>query len=91
MAVDRASKRVSFINERLQVLDRLSNESVQLLDVLGHSLYEIANLTAPIHMRATALTSAQRNIAAAKDAVDQLIQHMGTSRRVCITFLVFSW
>eukprot|EP00775_Hariotina_reticulata_P010615 gene10615-10773_t len=83
MAVDRAlSKRVSFINERLQVLDRLSDESVQLLDVLGHSLYEVSNLTAPIHMRATALTSAQRNIAAAKDAVDQLIEHVGTSRRV---------
>jgi hypothetical protein len=66
----------------LQVLDRLSNESSQLLDVLGHTLHELTGLTAPIHSRATALTQAQRNIAAANAAVDELLDNLDTSRRV---------
>jgi hypothetical protein len=64
------------------VLDRLSNESSQLLDVLGHTLHELTGLTAPIHSRATALTQAQRNIAAANAAVDELLDNLDTSRRV---------
>jgi hypothetical protein len=66
----------------LQVLDRLSSESSQLLDVLGATLHELTGLTAPIHSRATALTQAQRNIAAANAAVDELLDHLDTSRRV---------
>jgi len=44
----------------------------------GHVLYDLTNQTAPIRSRATALTAAQRNIAAAKESVDQLLDHMGT-------------
>jgi hypothetical protein len=66
----------------VQVLNRLTNESVQLLDVLGGSLAQLSQVTAPIHSRATALTAAQRNIAAAKDSVDKLLEHLDTSRRV---------
>ena len=66
----------------MQVLNRLTSESVSLLDVLGGSLVELAAVTAPIHSRATALTAAQRNIGATKEAVDKLLEHLDTSRRV---------
>lgn len=78
----RQSKKAEFVNDRLQVLDRLTNESLELLDVLEHTLQDLTTLTAPIHSRATALTRAQHNIAAAKQAVDQLLGHLDTSRRV---------
>jgi hypothetical protein len=65
-----------------QVLNRLSNESVQLLELLGGNLAQLAQVTAPIHSRARALTAAQHNIAAAKDSMDKLLQHLDTSRRV---------
>ena len=64
------------------MLNRLTNESVQLLDVLGSSLAHLSSVTAPIHSRATALTAAQRNVGAAKEAVDKLLEHLDTSRRV---------
>lgn len=65
-----------------QVLDRLSGEAVALLDVLAGTLGQLGVLTAPIHSRATALTCAARNIADAKSAVDKLLEHLDTSRRV---------
>lgn len=64
------------------MLNRLTSESVALLDVLGSSLAHLADVTAPIHCRATALTSAQQHIAATKEAVDKLLEHLDTSRRV---------
>jgi len=50
--------------------------------MLGGRLSDLGRVTAPIHSRATALTAAQRNIAAAKEAVDSLLEHLDTSRRV---------
>jgi hypothetical protein len=50
--------------------------------VLGSSLADMGRLTAPIHSRATALTAAAANIAAAQGAVAALLQHLDTSRRV---------
>lgn len=78
----RQSRKAGFVQDRLQVLDRLSVESSDLLNVLGQTLHQLTALTAPIHSRATALTNAQQNIAAAKQAVDQLLEHLETSRRV---------
>jgi hypothetical protein len=66
----------------LGLVDRLTTEADQVLDSLGHSLHELTALTAPIHARATALTDAQRNIAATKAAVGELLEHLDTSRRV---------
>eukprot|EP00878_Enallax_costatus_P013220 GHUV01013820.1.p1 GENE.GHUV01013820.1~~GHUV01013820.1.p1 ORF type:complete len:538 (+),score=189.34 GHUV01013820.1:921-2534(+) len=78
----RQSRKAEFIQDRLQVLDRLTVESTDLLDVLGQTLHQLTALTAPIHSRATALTNAQQNIAVAKQAVDHLLEHLETSRRV---------
>lgn len=63
-------------------LSRLTNEASTLLDILGDSLGQLGGLTAPIHSRATALTAAQRNVAATKGEVDVLLEHLETSRRV---------
>lgn len=73
-----------------QVLDRLTNESVQLLDVLGQTLHELTELTAPIHSRATALTNAQANINAGNQAVDELLEHLDTSSRVSSVQLTYT-
>lgn len=74
-----------------QVLDRLTKESVQLLNVLDSSLTHLSEVTAPIHSRATALTAAQHNIAGTKEAVDKLLEHLDTSRRVRIVYRVQGW
>jgi hypothetical protein len=63
-------------------LGRLTDEAGTLLDVLGGSLGQLGALTAPIHSRATALTAAQRNVAATKAEVDSLLDHLDTARRV---------
>lgn len=76
------NRKADFISNRLQVLDRLTSESVELLGTLGAHLQEVGSITSPIHSRTTALTGAQRNIAAAKQAVDELLEHLETSRRV---------
>lgn len=76
------SRRAAFVGERLAVLQRLSSESVELLDVMDSTLADLSTLTAPIHSRATALTAAQRNIAVAVAALDELMQHLATPRRV---------
>ena len=60
----------------------MTSEAGGLLDSLGASLDSLSTLTAPIHSRATALTVAQRNIAATKGEVDALLEHLGTPRRV---------
>ena len=62
-------------------MSRLTNEAGALLDVLGGSLHQLGALTAPIHSRATALTAAQRNIAATKGEVDALLEHLDNARR----------
>jgi hypothetical protein len=62
-------------------LSRLTSEASSLLDVLGGSLDDLAVLTAPIHSRATALTAAQRNVAATKAEVDALLDALDTPRR----------
>eukprot|EP00879_Flechtneria_rotunda_P025217 GHRR01026787.1.p1 GENE.GHRR01026787.1~~GHRR01026787.1.p1 ORF type:complete len:607 (+),score=217.54 GHRR01026787.1:931-2751(+) len=82
IAATLSSKKAAYIKDRLKVLDRVTNESVQVLDVLGHTLYELTNITAPIRSRATALTAAQRNIAGTKAALDELLDHLNTGRRV---------
>jgi hypothetical protein len=66
----------------LSVLNRVTSEEGALLDLLATSLVDLTELTAPIQRRATALTTAHDNIAATKRAVDTLLDHLDTSRRV---------
>ncbi|KIZ02022.1 Exocyst complex component 7 [Monoraphidium neglectum] len=82
MATERLGQRVEALGDMLSVLGRLTDEAGTLLDVLGGSLGQLGALTAPIHSRATALTAAQRNVAATKAEVDSLLDHLDTARRV---------
>ncbi|GBG00340.1 hypothetical protein Rsub_13072 [Raphidocelis subcapitata] len=81
-AEQRLGTRVEALGDMLSVLSRLTSEAGGLLDSLGASLDSLGTLTAPIHSRATALTVAQRNIAATKGEVDALLEHLDTPRRV---------
>jgi hypothetical protein len=82
VALDKLERKADHLKETLNVLDRLTGEAGQLLDVLGHTLYELGKLTAPINQRATALTIAQTNVAASKQQIDELLDNIDTSRRV---------
>jgi hypothetical protein len=81
-ALDKLGKKADHLKDTLKVLDRLTDEAGQLLDSLGAGLAHLNDLTAPIKSRASALTVAQANIAAAKGRVDELVEHVSTSRRV---------
>jgi hypothetical protein len=82
MGAEKLGRKADQLQDTLGLLDRLTTEAGQLLDALGQSLYELTDLTAPIHARATALTAAQANVAETKKAVDELLEHLDTSRRV---------
>ena len=84
LALDKLERKADHLKDTLNVLDRLTGEAGQLLDVLGHTLYELGKLTAPINQRATALTIAQTNVAASKQQIDELLENIDTSRRVCL-------
>ena len=80
--LEQIGKKTDYLRDTLGVLDRLTDETGQLLDSLGRTLYDLNHLTAPIKSRASALTVAQTNIVAAKSRVDELVDHVSTSRRV---------
>lgn len=82
MGAEKLVRKTDQLDSTLLLLDRLTTEAGQLLEVLGTSLHQLTVLTAPVHSRATALTHAQQNIASTKQAVDELVQHLDTSRRV---------
>eukprot|EP00877_Chromochloris_zofingiensis_P001608 jgi/Chrzof1/11448/Cz05g37010.t1 len=85
MGAEKLVRKTDQLDSTLLLLDRLTTEAGQLLEVLGTSLHQLTVLTAPVHSRATALTHAQQNIASTKQAVDELVQHLDTSRRVQFT------
>ncbi len=55
----RLSKRADKLEQNLGLLNRLTSEAGALLDVLGSGVFQLTELTAPIHARASALTIAQ--------------------------------
>ncbi len=78
------SRQAGQLEDTLSVLNRLTTEAGTLLDVLGSQLHDLTTMTAPIRSRASALTVAQQNITAIKGNVDELLEHLDTSRRVRI-------
>lgn len=73
------------LEEGLRSFDRISSEAVNLLGRLEKQLEGLNGLNAPIFERAVALRTAEQNIAAAKNATDELIQFLGVSRKVAPT------
>lgn len=60
----------------LAAFDALTTDSRVVLQSLGATLLQLTRTTAPIHAKASALTTAQANIDAAKSEADKLLQSL---------------
>jgi hypothetical protein len=79
---DKLSRRADQLEEALGLFNSLSKEAGGVLEQLSSRLTSLTELTAPIHGRAFALTSAQANVIKTKREVERLLESLDTSRKL---------
>lgn len=82
MVADQLSRRAGHLDEDLVTIDAVSNEAGDVLAALCSKLRHLSNITAPIHTKAKALTTAQQNMKATKELADALVQNLDKARKL---------